>query len=96
MLGHVRLTRDVQSQDGWIWSKTPINQKNFAMEFKFNVNHDGSFSGDGFAFWIAKETKQSGFLDPNSGTLCIIKRPCVWKQGLFQRLGNLFRHVRQF
>ncbi|KAN0111295.1 hypothetical protein V8E52_008670 [Russula decolorans] len=34
---HVRLTRNVQSQMGWFWSRLPFTAANLIIEVKFNV-----------------------------------------------------------
>ncbi|KAJ3312185.1 hypothetical protein HDV04_003318 [Boothiomyces sp. JEL0838] len=57
---YIRLTRDTQSQSGWLWSNTPMYYSSWIVEFEFKVQHEGALSGDGFAFWVTKEKEIQG------------------------------------
>ncbi|KAJ3322712.1 hypothetical protein HDV06_002763 [Boothiomyces sp. JEL0866] len=57
---YIRLTRDTQSQSGWLWSHTPMYYSSWIVEFEFKVQHEGALSGDGFAFWVTKEKEIQG------------------------------------
>ncbi|KAF7289284.1 Mannose ER-Golgi intermediate compartment [Mycena indigotica] len=58
---HVRLTRDVPSQMGWLWSRLPITASNFVIEVEFKVSGEpGHLFGDGMAIWLTKERVQPG------------------------------------
>jgi len=57
---YFRLTNDVQSQDGYLWARQPIGFPSFAVEFSFDIKHDGALSGDGLAFWMVKDTEIGG------------------------------------
>ncbi|KAF8936642.1 putative lectin family integral membrane protein [Dissophora ornata] len=58
---HIRLTQDMPSQTGYLWSRLPITSSNFQIEFEFKVDGkgDGLF-GDGFAVWLTKERGEMG------------------------------------
>ncbi|KAI0669592.1 legume-like lectin [Trametes maxima] len=58
---HIRLTRQVPSQMGWLWSRVPLTASNFVIEVDFKVSGDNNhLFGDGLAIWIAKERAQPG------------------------------------
>ncbi|KAF9089055.1 hypothetical protein BGX29_010490 [Mortierella sp. GBA35] len=58
---HIRLTQDVPSQSGWLWSRLPLAASNFQVEFQFEVDGKGDgLVGDGFAFWLTKERAETG------------------------------------
>jgi len=58
---HIRLTRPVRSQMGWLWSRLPIAVADFVMEVEFKVSGDSSsLFGDGLAVWLATERAQPG------------------------------------
>ncbi|KAI1311059.1 hypothetical protein EDD11_003532 [Mortierella claussenii] len=58
---HIRLTNDIPSQTGYLWSRLPITAPNFQVEFEFKVGgkSDGLY-GDGFAMWLTKERAEMG------------------------------------
>nr|KAJ3421805.1 hypothetical protein HK105_002224 [Polyrhizophydium stewartii] len=56
----IRLTSDVQSQEGYLWAKTPMTTNSWRIEFEFKVTHDGGIAGDGFAFWYTQERMEEG------------------------------------
>ncbi|KAF9426237.1 hypothetical protein BGZ76_002850, partial [Entomortierella beljakovae] len=52
---HIRLTQDLPSQSGWLWSRLPLTQPNYQIEFEFKVGGKGSgIVGDGFAVWLTE------------------------------------------
>ncbi|KAG0373109.1 hypothetical protein BGX24_012122 [Mortierella sp. AD032] len=58
---HVRLTQDVPSQSGWLWSRLPLQAANFQVDFQFEVDGKGDgIVGDGFAVWFTKERAEVG------------------------------------
>ncbi|KXN69261.1 hypothetical protein CONCODRAFT_79421 [Conidiobolus coronatus NRRL 28638] len=58
---HIRLTPDNPSKSGYLWSKDYLPNKNWQVEFKFKVGGiSKGLSGDGFAFWAARERAISG------------------------------------
>ncbi|KAI8894245.1 legume-like lectin family-domain-containing protein [Globomyces pollinis-pini] len=73
---YIRLTRDVQSQDGWLWTKSPTMPQSWAVEFEFRVKYFGGLSGDGFAFWYTKNKEREG--------------PVFGNQDKFEGLGLFF------
>ncbi|KAG0373390.1 hypothetical protein BGX24_011764 [Mortierella sp. AD032] len=58
---HIRLTSDLPSQTGYLWSRLPLTSASFQVEFEFKVEGkgDGLF-GDGFAVWLTKERAEMG------------------------------------
>ncbi|KAF9339186.1 hypothetical protein BGZ91_006760, partial [Linnemannia elongata] len=58
---HIRLTQDVPSQSGWLWSRLPLMAANFQVDFQFEVDGKGDgIVGDGFAVWFTKERAEIG------------------------------------
>jgi mannose-binding lectin 2 len=58
---HVRLTRPVPSQMGWLWSRLPISVPSYSVEVEFKVSGSSShLFGDGLAMWITQERNQPG------------------------------------
>ncbi|KAF9509767.1 hypothetical protein BS47DRAFT_1487814 [Hydnum rufescens UP504] len=58
---HIRLTRDVPSQTGWLWSRLPITVQNFQVEVEFKIsgNHP-NIHGDGMAIWLTRRRAEPG------------------------------------
>jgi len=58
---HIRLTRNVPSQMGWLWSRLAITASNFVVEVEFSVSgYSSHLYGDGLAIWLTKERVQPG------------------------------------
>ncbi|KAI0295303.1 legume-like lectin family-domain-containing protein [Russula brevipes] len=58
---YIRLTRNVQSQMGWLWSRLPLTSTNFIIEVEFKISGSTShLFGDGIALWITTERAQPG------------------------------------
>ncbi|KAG0275502.1 hypothetical protein BGZ95_008721 [Linnemannia exigua] len=58
---HIRLTQDLPSQGGWLWSRLPLQAANFQVDFQFEVDGKGDgVVGDGFAVWFTKERAETG------------------------------------
>ncbi|KAI0629453.1 legume-like lectin family-domain-containing protein [Trametes polyzona] len=58
---HIRLTRAVPSQMGWLWSRVPLSASNFVIEVEFKISGENNhLFGDGMAVWVAKERAQPG------------------------------------
>ncbi|KAI9511461.1 legume-like lectin family-domain-containing protein [Russula earlei] len=58
---YVRLTRNKQSQMGWLWSRFPLTATNFIVEVEFKISGSTShLFGDGLALWLTSEHAQPG------------------------------------
>lgn len=58
---HVRLTRPVPSQMGWLWTRLPIGVPSYVIEVEFKVSgHPTHLFGDGLAMWVTQERSQPG------------------------------------
>ncbi|KAI9599485.1 legume-like lectin family-domain-containing protein [Syncephalis fuscata] len=57
---HIRLTPDLPSRRGWLWSKLPLPEEAWQVEFEFKVHGTGHIFGDGFAMWATKDRTQEG------------------------------------
>ncbi|XP_056458524.1 lectin, mannose-binding 2-like b [Gadus chalcogrammus] len=59
---HVRLTPDLQSRQGAVWSRIPCYLRDWELQVQFKVHGEGkkNFHGDGVAFWLTKERMQNG------------------------------------
>ncbi|KIM64011.1 hypothetical protein SCLCIDRAFT_1213831 [Scleroderma citrinum Foug A] len=58
---HIRLTRAVPSQMGWLWSRIPLTASNYIIEIEFKVSGESThLFGDGMAIWLTKERAQPG------------------------------------
>jgi len=58
---HIRLTYEKQSMAGWLWSKLPLPDAAWQVEFEFKVHGESShIFGDGFAFWATKGRATGG------------------------------------
>ncbi|KNC99959.1 uncharacterized protein SPPG_05331 [Spizellomyces punctatus DAOM BR117] len=57
----VRLTPELPSKSGWLWSKQPFTSSSWLVEFDFKVHGASSgLHGDGFAFWYTTDKEQGG------------------------------------
>ncbi|CAN9504505.1 unnamed protein product [Ophioblennius macclurei] len=58
----VRLTADMQSRQGAVWSRMPCHLKDWEMQVHFKVHGQGkkNLNGDGLAIWYTKERMQKG------------------------------------
>ncbi|KAF7662952.1 hypothetical protein LDENG_00221920 [Lucifuga dentata] len=58
----VRLTPDMQSKQGAVWSRLPCHLKDWEMQVQFKIHGQGkkNLNGDGMAIWYTKERKQKG------------------------------------
>ena len=58
---NIRLTFDRPSQTGWVFSRYPMNSKDFTVEFGAQVSGKGThLYGDGMAFWLTTERAIQG------------------------------------
>jgi len=58
---YVRLTRDKQSEMGWLWSRFPLTAANFIIELEFKISGSaGHLYGDGIALWLTSERAEPG------------------------------------
>lgn len=56
----IRLTNDEKSQNGYLFSKTEFQAKDWFSEFQFEIHTNGRNAGDGMAFWFTEKAYQQG------------------------------------
>ncbi|KAK3509267.1 hypothetical protein QTP70_028603, partial [Hemibagrus guttatus] len=58
----VRLTPDMQSKQGAVWSRIPCHLKDWELQVHFKIHGQGkkNLNGDGLAVWYTKERVQNG------------------------------------
>ncbi|KAF7688570.1 lectin, mannose-binding 2-like a [Silurus meridionalis] len=58
----VRLTPDLQSKQGAVWSRMPCHLKDWELQVHFKIHGQGkkNLNGDGMAIWYTKERVQKG------------------------------------
>ncbi|XP_062340013.1 lectin, mannose-binding 2-like a isoform X2 [Osmerus eperlanus] len=58
----VRLTPDLQSRQGAVWSRIPCRLRDWELQVHFKIHGQGkkNLNGDGLAIWYTKERMQSG------------------------------------
>lgn len=56
----IRLTNDEKSENGYLFSKTPFEAKDWFVEFQFEIGSAHRFAGDGMAFWFTEKAFQPG------------------------------------
>ncbi|KAJ2762730.1 hypothetical protein H4S06_000496 [Coemansia sp. BCRC 34490] len=60
-LSRIRLTPDLQSRMGWVWSTTPLPDDYWKVEFEIKVGGKGGYLyGDGMGFFVTKERASPG------------------------------------
>lgn len=59
---HVRLTPDLQSRQGAVWSRIPFYLRDWELKVHFKIHGMGkkNFNGDGLAIWLTKDRMQNG------------------------------------
>ncbi|CAK6959627.1 lectin%2C mannose-binding 2-like b [Scomber scombrus] len=59
---HVRLTPDVQSRQGAVWSRVPLYLQDWELKVHFKIHGQGkkNLNGDGLGIWLTKERMQNG------------------------------------
>ncbi|TWU73640.1 hypothetical protein ED733_003187 [Metarhizium rileyi] len=57
---YIRLTSDIPSQSGWLFSRVPLTATNWEVEVEFQISGKHQLYGDGFAMWITKQRGQAG------------------------------------
>jgi len=57
---HIRLTGEIPSRAGWIFSRVPLTATNWEIEIEFKISGTGTLFGDGFALWLTKQRGQGG------------------------------------
>ncbi|XP_018595857.1 lectin, mannose-binding 2-like a isoform X1 [Scleropages formosus] len=59
---HVRLTPDMQSKQGAVWSRIPCHLRDWELQVHFKIHGQGkkNLNGDGLAVWYTKERMQTG------------------------------------
>ncbi|KAM3611020.1 uncharacterized protein V6R79_012517 [Siganus canaliculatus] len=59
---HVRLTPDLQSRQGAVWSRVPLFVRDWELRVHFKIHGQGkkNFNGDGMAIWITRDRMENG------------------------------------
>ncbi|XP_074525390.1 lectin, mannose-binding 2-like b isoform X4 [Halichoeres trimaculatus] len=59
---HVRLTPDLQSRQGAVWSRIPLTLRDWELKVHFKIHGQGkkNLNGDGLAIWLTKDRMQNG------------------------------------
>ncbi|PNY27944.1 L-type lectin-like domain-containing protein [Tolypocladium capitatum] len=57
---YIRLTSDLPSQSGWLFSRVPLTATNWEVEVEFQISGKNQLYGDGFAMWITKQRGRQG------------------------------------
>ena len=57
---YIRLTQQMPSQSGWLFSRMPLTATNWAVEVEFKIWGTGNLFGDGMAMWVTKERAEVG------------------------------------
>uniref|UniRef100_H3DNE3 Lectin, mannose-binding 2-like b n=1 Tax=Tetraodon nigroviridis TaxID=99883 RepID=H3DNE3_TETNG len=59
---YVRLTPDLQSRQGAVWSRVPLFLRDWELKVHFKIHGVGkkNFNGDGLAIWLTKDRMQNG------------------------------------
>ncbi|XP_008278825.1 lectin, mannose-binding 2-like b [Stegastes partitus] len=59
---YVRLTPDLQSRQGAVWSRIPLLLKDWELKVHFKIHGQGkkNLNGDGLAIWLTKERMVNG------------------------------------
>lgn len=59
---HVRLTPDLQSRQGGVWSRIPLFLKDWELKVHFKIHGQAkkNLNGDGLALWLTKDRMQNG------------------------------------
>ncbi|KAK5613078.1 hypothetical protein CRENBAI_001820 [Crenichthys baileyi] len=59
---HVRLTPDMQSRQGAVWSRIPFILRDWELKVHFKIHGTGkkNLNGDGLAIWLTKDRMQNG------------------------------------
>ncbi|XP_056888184.1 VIP36-like protein [Takifugu flavidus] len=59
---YVRLTPDLQSRQGAVWSRIPLFLRDWELKVHFKIHGVGkkNFNGDGLAIWLTRDRMQNG------------------------------------
>ncbi|XP_054630287.1 VIP36-like protein isoform X3 [Dunckerocampus dactyliophorus] len=59
---HVRLTADQPGRQGAVWSRIPLQLRDWELKVHFKIHGQAkkNLNGDGLAFWLTKERMQNG------------------------------------
>lgn len=59
---HVRLTPDLPSRQGAVWSRIPFFERDWELKVHFKIQGQGKkhLNGDGMAIWLTKDRMQNG------------------------------------
>lgn len=59
---HVRLTPDLQSRQGAVWSRIPFQLRDWELKVHFKIHGQGkkNFNGDGMAIWLTRDRMKNG------------------------------------
>ncbi|KAJ7987318.1 hypothetical protein DPEC_G00337480 [Dallia pectoralis] len=77
----VRLTSDMQSKQGAVWSRIPCHLRDWELQVHFKIHGQGkkNLNGDGLAIWYTKERMQKG--------ISVLLGPVFGNQDFFKGLG---------
>ncbi|ORX72739.1 legume-like lectin, partial [Linderina pennispora] len=60
-MGNIRLTPDLSSRQGWLWSTTTLPNDYWKVEFDFKIGGKGGYLyGDGMGFFVTKDRATAG------------------------------------
>jgi mannose-binding lectin 2 len=66
-----RLTGELPSRAGWLFSKVPLTATNWELEIEYKISGTGTLYGDGMAIWLTKQRSAGGpvfgFIDKFDG-----------------------------
>jgi len=57
---YIRLTPNLPSKQGWLWSKVPLISNNWEIEFEYKIHGKDGNNGDGFAFFFSPDRAIEG------------------------------------
>jgi len=57
---YIRLTPELPSRQGWVFSRVPLTATNWEIEVEFKISGSGTLYGDGMAMWLTKQRAQGG------------------------------------
>ncbi|XP_047448433.1 lectin, mannose-binding 2-like b isoform X2 [Mugil cephalus] len=69
---HVRLTPDLQSRQGAVWSRIPFFLRDWELKVHFKIHGQGkkNLNGDGLAIWLTRDRMQNGPVFGNMNQFC--------------------------
>lgn len=69
---HVRLTPDLQSRQGAVWSRIPLLLQDWELRVQFKIHGQGkkNLNGDGLAIWLTRDRMKNGPVFGNMNHFC--------------------------